>query len=640
TGEVFPAKELASMGLRPESRRSGLYAEVIDAGPFPHSHKDKFARCLGGENGRLSHDSLILRFRQSDRPPCPRLIEAAESDAAEGAPTVVFHLFREWHTRASASVSYRGPTADDRRVVENPATGGGLIAKARLHLCFLEKTVATLSVDVGSDVVHATWEILDASGTVVREHPRFTAANHAAGSAVARLDTAQYAWLWDARNGAADPVFVPAGRYRSRVTMTPRGGTSTSHETAIDVEGSPYRIQIYGEPKTDAELATLFAGVRLLNTSGERTARDCWIFVHRGTTDARHMVFLGQGTIEATTAERAPRFGAIATPRTTAFKAWIRPNPHGVEASPDRIQIQSLGRTDSHVDLTNPGGPPPVNPFTDDRTHGPFKDGVQAHAGNVTGVTTNGMSVGRTTASPLTGTCMAPSSVRGVVRSVNSSFGVWGSGTGSERVSVRGPPFVNKQSKRTTSSDALVADDHASPLLDPLAPSGCGVAHDEPLHMQPTMQQAVFGGYLGHEIPRSMTVADAPVDQLRIRMELGAYAQGSKYHQYHHAVAFGHEAAAVDDSFRFTIWVPRKIIRSWNGNRRNVLVRGFCNVSWTIEHLAPGAASATTVANLIGRTALGSFVDLPEVGRLRRTGRRLCPSRRERTRAYSSISSS
>jgi GH25 family lysozyme M1 (1,4-beta-N-acetylmuramidase) len=63
TGEVIQADELASMGLRPESRCTGLYAEVIDAGSFPHRHGDEFARRLGEENGQLSHDSLILRIQ-------------------------------------------------------------------------------------------------------------------------------------------------------------------------------------------------------------------------------------------------------------------------------------------------------------------------------------------------------------------------------------------------------------------------------------------------------------------------------------------------------------------------------------------------------------------------------------------------
>ena len=619
TGETFSQEGMPAQGVILESARSGRYAEVIEAGILPHDTDDHFARRLSDDNGWLSHDSLILRIRESDGTPHLHLSRSAESDTAEAAPSVLFHLFQEWHAQAPVHSSYRGPTTDDRRIVENRATGGGLIAKSRLHLCFLEKAVATLSIDVGSDVVHARWEIIDASGTVVREHPQFTAANHAAGAAAARLVTGQHAWLWDARNSAAHAVFVPAGQYRSRVTITPRGGASTTHETAIEVEGSPYEIQISGEPKTDAELATLFTGIRLLDTHGERIARDCWILVHRGTTDAGHTVFLGQGTIEATIAEGTSRFGAIATPHATPFKAWIRPDPHGDQARPDRIQIESLGRTDGHIDLTNPSGPAPVNPFTDELPHGPFKDGVQAHAGNVSGVTTNGMSIGCTTASALTGTCTAPSSVRGGVRSINSSFGGWGSGTGSERVWVRGPSFVNKQNKRTTSSDALVADDHAAPLLNPLAPTGCGAAHDEPLHMQRTMQQAVFGGYLGHEIPRSAAVSDAPVDQLRIRMELGGYAQGSIYHLYHHALAFGHEAEAAGAGIRLTIWVPRKVIRGWNGNRRNVRVPGFCHVSWTIEHLAPGAAGATTVANLIGGAALGSFVALPELGRLRRT---------------------
>lgn len=68
TGKVIREDELASMGLRRESCRPGPYAEVIDAGPFPHRLEDTFARCLGNGNGQLSHDSLILRIPQSESP--------------------------------------------------------------------------------------------------------------------------------------------------------------------------------------------------------------------------------------------------------------------------------------------------------------------------------------------------------------------------------------------------------------------------------------------------------------------------------------------------------------------------------------------------------------------------------------------
>ncbi|MGH8059256.1 MAG: hypothetical protein ACREOH_18810, partial [Candidatus Entotheonellia bacterium] len=67
-GKVIRSDELASVGLRPESWGPGLYAEVIDAGPFPHRLEDTFARRLGNENGQLSHDSLILRIPQSESP--------------------------------------------------------------------------------------------------------------------------------------------------------------------------------------------------------------------------------------------------------------------------------------------------------------------------------------------------------------------------------------------------------------------------------------------------------------------------------------------------------------------------------------------------------------------------------------------
>jgi uncharacterized protein YcbK (DUF882 family) len=68
TGEALRAKELASLGLRPDSWRPGLFVEVIDAGPFPHCREDKFARRVGDINGQLSHDRLILRISAVGRP--------------------------------------------------------------------------------------------------------------------------------------------------------------------------------------------------------------------------------------------------------------------------------------------------------------------------------------------------------------------------------------------------------------------------------------------------------------------------------------------------------------------------------------------------------------------------------------------
>ncbi|MDQ3775002.1 MAG: Ig-like domain-containing protein [Pseudomonadota bacterium] len=63
TGEVFQAEALPAAGLRPESRRPGLFAQVVDSGPFPHCLENRFARRMGDEHGWLDYDSLLLRLR-------------------------------------------------------------------------------------------------------------------------------------------------------------------------------------------------------------------------------------------------------------------------------------------------------------------------------------------------------------------------------------------------------------------------------------------------------------------------------------------------------------------------------------------------------------------------------------------------
>ena len=61
TGEALRQEEMVIQGIRPESTRSGYYAEVIEGGFFPHDSDDRFARRLSDDNGWLSYDSLILR---------------------------------------------------------------------------------------------------------------------------------------------------------------------------------------------------------------------------------------------------------------------------------------------------------------------------------------------------------------------------------------------------------------------------------------------------------------------------------------------------------------------------------------------------------------------------------------------------
>ncbi len=575
-------------------------------------------RALFDGHGCLRGDGLVLRSRR------PRLAPVRRFSEDVPAGLVTEHLWQEWHASQAPVAAYAGPTTDDRRVVENGAAGA-LVAKATLHLCFLERAVATFAVDVAGADYWAKWELVDASGTVVKTHARFSASNFAAANATAKLATGRQAWMWDGRNAAASPVFVASGVYQSRLTVKDGAGATRTFTSDLTLEGSPYELRIVGQPKTDAELlaelATRPAGGagRLLTTAGERIGGDCWLMVFRGQQDDGHQTFLGHGTIEATIAEGASRHGAIQTPHGVDFKGWIRLDPRGDAGRPDRVQIEDVGVTNARIALTNPPASPVSNPFTDDPSHGPFKDGVQAHAGAA--LTTDGLSVGCTTSCPLTGrSCADPGAVRGAVRSIDSSFGTWGDDAG-EDVTVRGPTFENKQNKRDV-ADALLADDHAAPLLDPAGPPACGGAPDEPLHMQDTVQRAVFGGFLGHEIPRGATVADAPSNKLRVRMRLESYAAGSAYHVYHHAVGFGHEVSVSGRELTARLWIPRKVIRDWNGNRRNVLVRGNLRVRWTLEHLPEGATERTVLHTFLG-TAGGDFVDLPngEIGRSQHTVR-------------------
>ncbi|MCH9687515.1 MAG: hypothetical protein K0V04_39135 [Deltaproteobacteria bacterium] len=498
------------------------------------------------------------------------------------------HLWQEFHTDAPTT-PYQGPTQDDRRVAEHIDDDDALVAKASLHLCFVERAITTVELVVPAGVTcYAKWEIVDAQDTVVREHPSYSAARYDSENSAASIAAGRHGWCWDGRNSDANPVFVAAATYRSRLTVKDSSGTEITSEATIVLEGDPYRIFVAGVPKSDEDLRGEFErGIytdRLLDQSGQRSARDCWIKVWRGQQDDGHVTFLGQGTIEATNAPNADGIGAVATPHGRDYKGFVRPNPHGEAKSADRIQIQDEGVTDGRIALRNPGGPAPTNPYSVGQ--GSYKDGVQAHQGNSTW-TTNGLSVGCTTVSPIAGaTVQRPGSTLGDLRSINSAFGGWGDPGDGEQVSTRGPSFANKQSKRDNAADALIADDHAAPELDPPqhpAPADETAPADEPLHMQPTLQAAAFGGFLGHEIPRTMAVVDEPTNQARIRVTL-AEPDDDDYSVYHRAVVFGHSwDEPTTGQTRVTVWIPRKVTRSWNGNDKNLLVRGRCTIAWWIE---------------------------------------------------------
>jgi hypothetical protein len=566
--------------------------------------------------------------------------------------SVESHIWQEFHHNAPTDI-YRGPDDDDRRVVENP-DGGTLQPKQRLHLCFLETAITTIDVKITSGTYYAYWQIIDSADVIVNEHPQFTRANYDANDAAARLETAKYGWRWDGRNNEPIPVFVSSpGRYRSRITIKDDTGRQVRQsDSTIEVEGNPYHIFIVGQPKTDDELLAEFARPalrdRLLNRNGQRTTRDSWMTVYRGEENEGHVVFLGQGTIEATKSSQRgcpDCAGAIATPHNSPrnrreYKAWINPRP-ATARNPnryDRIHIEDLGHNDGEIELEpNPGGLAPNNPYCNSppalRPARPIKNGVQAHASGRGEWTSPGMSVGCTCVKRITGaTVDSPGSVLGNVRSMNSSFGNWGT-TAAENVRSAGKislDFLNKQTKRDRIEDALIADDHGAPELNP-PQHPAGPLYDEPLHMQPTMQGAAFGGFRGQvirtvrgvqhrEIPSAYGhLDDDPVNQLRIRVRLEEYAAGSMYHVYHRAVVFGHVWELIPNGYSFTVWIPRKVIRTWRSNPRNLMIRGNCLIHWYIERRLIGAEGPSEIVErLYHRRDDFASLQARDIGRLQR----------------------
>lgn len=570
---------------------------------------------------------------------------ALRSVRALPEPALKDHAFFEWHERAPISAAHSVPPAlpDDARLVQRESAAGPLRPKAQLHLCFMESAVAAFDVQVPAGNWYASWEIVDAAGAIVRTHPTFTPAARAAGGAAAAIATGSHAWRWDGRRddppGAGAPVgrLVPEGRYFSRLTIDRPAAPLLryQYEAEILAQGRPYDVYLEGTPKNDAEIAEMIrdagqpfgtAGA----TRGERIPQDCWIQAFRGQIDDGHCVFLGQGTIEATRGQAGPLGGAVATPHDREYKAFVRRDPLGGMANPDRCEIEDLGKAASEIDLRNPAGPPPLNPYANNPAATPgllLKNGVQSHAGNANW-TSDLMSVGCTGVSPLGGgSCADFGSSRGLLRSIDASFG--GFGGAGQNAALGGPPFRNKQTKRTAPApaanveawaieDALVADDHARPeLAPPGIPPACAGA-DEPLHMQSTFQVAGFGGFRRGEIPLTSAVPDEPAldgaaaPKARIRCVLRDYRRGSAYHVYHHGVIVQHEVTPALPAYDLELWVPRLVIRAWNApaprdpdrlpeNRRNVLVDGNLQVRWFVRYTpAAGPSVESDVFRPVG----------------------------------------
>lgn len=548
---------------------------------------------------------------------------AAAAQAAleeEPEPPIVSHLWQEYHKDAAAD-AYSGPTGGDAehtKVAESSDSAGNLQAKETMHLCFLESAVATVEAEVPADAAgkyKMRWWIQDAAGTVIQEHPDFTEASPGT------LKTGKYAWRWDGRKrrsaGAdeADRVYCEAGAYTSQIEVTDGSDTPViaagNCARTITLQGDPYRIYIHVVPKSqaglEAECNRAGRNNRWLSGSGRRLPSDCWVVVYRGSDNsAGHTVSLAHGAMEPTMDQ------GIAVPYGRPYKGWIVPDRRSQETQADSIYLEDessfLAQVADHLEdqetaegktwkvyLLNPnaGGPEPTN------NDGPYKAGVQIHReiGDtwVGEQSSDGCARGWPEEEG-----NAVSAERGGVRCSAASFGEYGTGA-VRQITTGGPPFANKQTKRSRVEDAHIEDSHSSAELDPPG-SGGTPDPDEPLHMQDTFQKGAFGGFLGTEIPQGWVVADEPDRQLRIRATYEEPESDSMYYVYHRAVVFGHSDTVSGTKHTLQAWIPRKVLRTWNGQRRNLRVRG-CRIAWYVERRwVENGDNKTEVVHRLGPT--------------------------------------
>jgi len=81
--ELKSLQDIQAEGLAAESHTSGNYAQVVDAGAFPHNSNDKFERQMTDSAGRLLNDILILRLAT---PPTSTVVNLQQSPAAAATP--------------------------------------------------------------------------------------------------------------------------------------------------------------------------------------------------------------------------------------------------------------------------------------------------------------------------------------------------------------------------------------------------------------------------------------------------------------------------------------------------------------------------------------------------------------------------
>jgi len=579
--------------------------------------------------------------------PIPAPVSLEELNTLETFGVVHRHIWQEFHWKAPAD-KYRGKTEVDRRVVERLDEESTRIGKKKLNSAFCEWAVATVDVEVpDGQKLYMRWWLEDAEGKRVLEHPDFNKANVEGFKDAARISTGNYGWRWDGRlpNQAKRPVFLQNATGHSRIEIRTASGRviplGTIDRAEIEVQGRPYRVFIVATPKTNLELEAerqARCGGRWLSSRGNRFQADCWIRIFRGVKSDGNddfAVFLGQGAVEATDVQTATeagtaaRWGAIATPHDADLKGYIRQGKHGgvqfwlfeiVDPAPASAAVSALIPLETR---SGPDGllPPPNNPFCDTQPNKPYKDGVHGHqsfrdggSSAVHAFVSEPASVGCTTFLNLSsGAVEGTTGIRGDLRSVRSEFGSWnGSVPSATGTALWGPPlgdgrpgtFRNKQNKRNETRDALLADDHDQPLLKSPAVAGEESGIESP-HMQATVQHAVLGGFLEHEIPSKSSVAADPDDSafdkdpkvwIRVRLEQGG--EGGLYWAYHRLVCFGHTMKLDGDTVGAELWIPRMVQRLWNGHWRNLQVGGTTDYRWYFERRNPNGAS--TIVGWIG----------------------------------------
>jgi hypothetical protein len=597
-------------------------------------------------------------------PPVPAPVALGDVNTLDGTVVIVSHIWQEYHWKAPTA-KYLGKTDDDKKVAENVDATGALIAKRFLNTAFCESAMTTMDLDVpAGQKFFMRWWLEDSTGTKVAEHPDFSKAHYDGNNALAQVKTAKYAWRWDGRltNAAGRKVFLRDEDCWSKLALkSVPGRVLPLHSTnyaLLRVQGEPYRVFVMGIPKTDAELDAEKAGRgtgRWLHTDGAKIATDCWIKVYRGVNAApageEFLVFLGHGAIEATGYDNAKN-GAIATPHDREYRAWIK-HRHWRWGDFSLCEIANVAPAagdewlitlDGGVDSAGAALPPANNPYCDTRTNQPFKDGVQGHMSFNQGgyFLIDDASTGCTTIVDVSaGTRAKPAAVLGNARSIKASYGGYYGGDPTDaghKNKIWGPAleggrpgtFYNKQNKRSAVSDSLLADDYAKPLVNvPRAPEDA--AHDdEPLHMQPTFQHGLYGGYMGHEIAASGTIKDDPDTaasddpKMRIRCRLNNAPEASKAWQYHRLVCFGHIGSLVGAKVTIEMWVPRLMQRPWNGHMRNVMIKDtgmdHCEYAWFFEQRNNNGT--TVPRGPIGKAvpAGKDFVTLDVIGKLTKEG--------------------